>query len=74
MYYFDTRECANFTTDDEGLDCPSLDIAEREAVIAAAEMARGAFPQGSRDIVIQIRNEHGQRVSSVRVAMEIDRA
>lgn len=34
-FYFDVREGATFLPDDEGLELPNLDTAEREAEIAA---------------------------------------
>jgi hypothetical protein len=73
-FYFDVREGAAFTPDDEGLEFPDLDVAEREAATAAAEIGRDRLPSGdSRDVTVEVRNEHGQRVLTVRVSMEIDR-
>ncbi len=64
-FYFDSREGSRFIPDDEGLEFPDLD---------AAEMGRDRLPTGdTRDITIEVRNEHGQRVLTVRVMMEIDR-
>lgn len=74
LFYFDTREGPKFTPDDEGLEFPDLDAAEREAAEAAAEMGRDRLPKGdARDITVEVRNERGQRVLTVRVSMEIDR-
>ncbi len=73
-FYFDTREGPTFIPDEEGLEFPDLDAAEREAATAAAEMGRDLLPRGdARDITVEVRNEHGQQVLTVRVAMEIDR-
>lgn len=73
-FYFDSREGQRFIPDDEGVEFPDLDAAEREAATAAAEMGRDRLPRGdTRDITIEVRNEHRQRVLTVRVAMEIDR-
>ncbi len=73
-FYFDVREGAAFTPDDEGLEFPDLDVAEREAATAAAEIGRDRLPSGdSRDVTVEVRNEHGQRVLTVQVSMEIDR-
>ena len=73
-FFFDSREGSRFIPDDEGLEFSNLNAAEQEAATAAAEMGRDRLPTGdSRDITIEVRNEHGQRVLTVRVAMEIDR-
>jgi hypothetical protein len=73
-FYFDLREGANFTPDDEGLECDSLDIAEREAAIAAAEIGRDRLPKvDPRRVTVEVRNEQGQRVTTVTVSMEIHR-
>jgi hypothetical protein len=79
LFYFDTREGSRFTPDEEGLEFPDLDAAEREAAereaaTAAAEMGRDLLPRGdARDITVEVRNEHGQRVLTVRITMQIDR-
>ena len=69
-YYFDVREGARFVPDDEGLDFDDLDAAEREA----AAIGRDQFAKGdARDITIEVRDEHGQRVRTATVSMRIDR-
>jgi hypothetical protein len=45
-FYFDVREGAQFIPDDEGLEFDSLDDAEREAAITAAEIGRDRLPKG----------------------------
>jgi len=73
-FYFDTRDGSRFIPDEDGLDFPDLDAAEWEAVEAAAEMGRDRLPRGdARDITVEVRNEPGQRVLTVRIAMEINR-
>ena len=73
-FYFDSREGAIFTPDEEGVTFDSLDAAEREAAIAAAEIGRDRLPKGdSREITVEVRNEHRQRVLTVKVSMDIDR-
>ena len=73
-FYFETREGARFTPDDEGLEFPTLDAAEREAAEAAAEMGRDRLPKGdARDVTIEVLNQHRQRVLTVTVTMQIDR-
>ena len=73
-FYFDTREGAAFTLDDEGVAFPSLDDAERAAAVAAAEMGRDCLPKGGdRDLTIEVRNEHQKHVLTVTVVMKIKR-
>jgi len=73
-FYFDLREGPRFIPDDEGLEFADLDAAEREAAEAAAEIGRDKLPKGGvRDVTVEVRNEHGQRVLTVTISMHIDR-
>jgi len=73
-FYFDVREGAKFIPDEEGLEFDSFETAEREAAIAAAEIGRDQLPKGdAREVTVEIRNEHRQRVLTVTVSMEIHR-
>jgi hypothetical protein len=73
-YFFDTREGHKFTPDDVGLEFDSLDAAEHAAACAAAEMGRDQLPKGdSREVTVEVKNEHRQRVLTVTVSMEIHR-
>jgi head-tail adaptor len=73
-FYFDVREGARFIPDDEGLEFDSFEAAEREAAETAAEIGRDRLPTGdTREITIEMRNEHRQRVLTVKVLMDIDR-
>lgn len=73
-YYFDVREGALFTPDQDGVVFDSLDKAEHEAARAAAEIGRDRLPNGdSREIIVEVRNEHHQRVLTVTVSLEIHR-
>jgi len=73
-FYFDVREGASFAPDEEGLEFASLDAAERMAAEAAAEIGRDRLPKGgARNITIEMKNEHHQRVLTVTVTMEIHR-
>jgi hypothetical protein len=74
LFYFDVREGARFVSDDEGLEFPDLDAAEREAAETAAEIGRELLPKGdAREITIEVCNEHKQRVITVTVAMQLHR-
>ena len=56
------------------MEFASLDAAEQEAATAAAEIGRDDLPKGkARDVTVEVRNEHGQRVLTVTVAMQIHR-
>jgi hypothetical protein len=71
-FYFDVREGATFIPDEEGLEFESLDAAEYEAARTAAEIGRDRLPKGEiRDVTIELKNEHRQRVLTVTVSMEI---
>ncbi len=73
-FYFDVREGPRFAPDDEGLEFDDLDAAEREAAEAAAQIGRDKLPKGgTRDVTIEVRNEHGQRVLTVVISLHIDR-
>jgi hypothetical protein len=73
-FYFDIREGARFIPDETGLEFDSLDAAEREAASAAAEIGRDQLPKGdAREITVELKNEHRQRVLTVTVSMEIHR-
>jgi hypothetical protein len=72
-FYFDVREGTRFIPDDEGLEFDSLETAEREAAEAAATIGRDQFANGdARDITIEVRDEHGQRVRTATVSVRID--
>ena len=73
-FYFDLREGTNFTVDDQGLEFDSLDAAEEEASVAAAEIGRSVLPKSDpRAVMLEVRNEHGQWVLTVTVSMDIHR-
>ena len=73
-FYFDVRDGGRFAPDEEGTDFDSLDAAEHEAVCAAAEIGRDRLPKGdSREVTIEVRNEHRQRVLTVTASLEIHR-
>ena len=73
-FYFDVREGEKFIADEEGLTFDSLETAEREAATAAAEIGRDHLPKGdSREVTVEVSNEHRQRVLTVTVSMETHR-
>ena len=73
-FYFDVRDGGRFLPDEEGSEFDSLDAAEYEAACAAVEFGRDQLPKGgARDVTVEVRNEHGQRVLTATVSMEIHR-
>jgi hypothetical protein len=73
-FYFDVREGTTFVPDEEGMEFESLDAAEREAAETAAEIGRDRLPKGdAREVTIQVRNEHRQRVLTVTASLEVHR-
>jgi hypothetical protein len=73
-FYFDVREGTRFAPDDDGLEFPDLDAAEREAAEAAAGIGRDLLPKSDvREVTIEVRNEHRQRLLTVTVSMHLER-
>ena len=74
LFYFDVREGARFLPDDEGVEFPDFGAAEREAAEAAASIGRDLLPKGdTREVTIEVCNEHRQRVLTVTVSMHLGR-
>jgi hypothetical protein len=56
------------------MEFESFEAAEREAAETAAEIGRDRLPTGdAREVTVEMRNEHRQRVLTVKVSLEIDR-
>jgi hypothetical protein len=73
-YFFDIREGAKFTPDEDGLEFDSLDAAEHEAACTAAEIGRDRLPTSdAREVTVEVKNEHQQRVLTISVSLEIHR-
>ena len=71
-FYLDVREGARFAPDEEGMEFADLDAAEHEAAVAAAGIGRDLLPQGGeRQVSVEIRDEQGQRVTTVTVTTQI---
>jgi len=79
-FYFDVREGARFISDETGREFSDLDEAEREAVSTAAAIGRERLPDNNTAdnntdyIIVEIRNEHHQRVSTLTVSVNVLRA
>lgn len=73
-FYFDVREGTRFVPDEGGLEFRDFEHAEREAACTAAEIGRDRLPSSEiREITVEVRNEHRQRVLTVTVSMEVER-
>lgn len=73
-FYYDVREGSSFVPDSEALEFDGIKDAEMEAAIAAAEMGRDELPNGdAREVTIEVRNEHRERVFTISVSMSVSR-
>ena len=74
LFCFDVHERAGLIPNTIGCDLPSLDAAHRKAVEVAADIgSKQLLKDNISNLVIEIRNEHGQRLSMVTASMHIDR-
>ncbi len=74
-FYFDVREGSHLIADDEGVAFASLELAERAAARAAADIARDCLPLGECcTVAVEVRDEDGERMLTVTVTMEIEPA
>ena len=56
------------------MELPNLDAAEREAAEVVAQMGRDKLPiSKSREIVMEVRDEHGRPVLTATVSLNIVR-
>jgi hypothetical protein len=72
-FYFDATIDGVTEPDREGMEFHDARTARREAVRAAAEMAKDfARDSDEQDIMIQVRDEAGERVGTARLTRGID--
>jgi hypothetical protein len=72
-YYFDILDGAQSVRDDEGTEFDSLDAAVQAAARSAAEIGTDRLAKGdTSDVVIEVRDERGQQVCTVKASMEIE--
>jgi hypothetical protein len=72
-YYFDIQDRAQVVPDDEGAEFDNLDAAVQGAARSAAEIGTGRLAKGdTSDVVIEVRDEGGQRVCTVTASMTIN--
>ena len=74
LFYFDIREGTRFIPDEEGIEYRDLDAAERAAAKCAADISRDLLPKGEvREVTVELRNEHKQRVLTATISMHVER-
>jgi hypothetical protein len=72
-YYFDIHDDTQSVRDDDGAEFDSLDAAVQAATRSAAEIGTGRLAKGdTSDVVIEVRDERGQRICTVKASMEIE--
>ncbi len=72
-YYFDVHDGAQSVRDDAGTNFDSLDASVQAAARSAAEIGMDRLAKGDTDdVVVEVRDELGQRVCTVKASMEID--
>jgi hypothetical protein len=72
-YYFDIQDRAQSVRDNEGAEFYSLDAAVQAAARSAAEIGTGRLARGDiSDVAIEVRDERGQRVCTVKASMEVE--
>ena len=73
-FYFDVREGAQVTCDEIGLDLETLDVAEAEAIRAAAGISRDSLPGGNAsEIMVQVRDKRCEQIIIVVISMTVRR-
>jgi hypothetical protein len=72
-FYFDVRDGASFTPDDEGLKFPGTHQARVEASRALAEMIKDSMPNGShKQMAIEVRGENRKPLLKVQITFEVE--
>ena len=72
-YYFDILDGAQSVRGAEGSEFDTVDAAVQAAARSAAEIGTDRLAKGdSSDVVIEVRDERGQRICTVKASMEID--
>jgi len=56
-YYFDIEDDFLAVSDSEGTEYASLEVATREAIIAATSIARDVFTSKGSQVTVTVRNE-----------------
>jgi hypothetical protein len=73
-YYFDVRDGEQIVPDTVGSEFGSPDDAVQRAARAAAEIGTTRLVKGDfSDVIVEVRNEDGQRVCTITASMKIER-
>jgi hypothetical protein len=72
-YYFDLREPATFTPDEEGEEFVDLDAATLRAIESLGELIRHFPPQNGDEVTIEIRREHEALIVRVSAILRVVR-
>jgi hypothetical protein len=73
-FHFDVREGTRFIPDEVGVELDSLDAAGYEAARVSADIRRDQLLTGDTcDVTVEVKDEQGQQVVTVRVSMETHR-
>jgi hypothetical protein len=72
-YHFDVHDGRQILRDEDGAGFDSSEAAVQAAARSAAEIGTGRLMRGDlSDVVIDVRDERGQRVCTVTASMTID--
>jgi len=72
-YYLDIQNGEQWVHDEEGTEFDNLDAVLQGVTRSAAEIGTGRLAKGdTSDVVIEVRDEHGQGICTVTASMRID--
>jgi hypothetical protein len=72
-YHFDSHDGVRFTTDETGVELDGIKAARQEAARRLAELAQEILPDDvRREVVIEVKNETGQRVLVAKLSVSIE--
>lgn len=74
-YFFNIREQSDYLIDETGVDLPSLDAVQMEAVRTAREMMADSILSGTAldESIFEITDEKGTLIASVRFGDAVER-
>jgi hypothetical protein len=73
-YYFDMRENDGVAVDEQGMELPTVEAVQEEAIRSLADMAREAVrtgPVAGRHMAIEVRDDYGP-VLQVKFEFNVD--
>ena len=73
-FFFDSDEAGRVLQDDDGVDLPDVDAAERQALAALGEIARDELPtRQPRYIALNVRDERGTVLLTAALSLHLQR-